>query len=109
MTVENRRTPRFDCRGVAGLQRLPAIGAPISARIENLSEGGCLIELSKPVDLEPDEKVELSFEVFHMPFRILANARAIRSNTMIGFQFCDMGERAKRQLKDLIEELQPPS
>ncbi|MGO9435747.1 MAG: PilZ domain-containing protein [Terracidiphilus sp.] len=108
MSVENRRSPRFDCRGAAGLQRLPAVGTPISARIENLSEGGCLMELSKPVNLELGEKVELSFEVHHMPFRVLGHARALRSETLIGFQFCEISERGKRQLQDLIEELRPP-
>jgi c-di-GMP-binding flagellar brake protein YcgR len=107
MTEENRRTPRYDCKGLADLQQLPAVGTPISAKIENLSEGGCLMAFSKPVSLEVDEKVELSFEVNCIRFRVLALARAPRSNTLIGFQFCGMSERVKRQLKDLIEELQP--
>jgi hypothetical protein len=67
------------------------------------------MELSKPVSLDVDEKVELSFEVHCIRFRVLARARALRSNTLIGFQFYDVSERVKGQLKDLIEELQPYS
>jgi c-di-GMP-binding flagellar brake protein YcgR len=112
MATDKRRTQRVDCGGLAGVQKLPAIEEPIFAKIENLSEGGCLMKLDAPsaahVVLELDEKVELSFEVKQLPFRILARVRVLRSNTMIGFQFCDMSERAKRHLQDLIEELRVP-
>jgi c-di-GMP-binding flagellar brake protein YcgR len=106
MDRENRRSPRFDCRGVAGVQKLPAAGTPTPARIENLSEGGCLMELQGPMMLDENEVVELTFEVHHMTFRVQGQVRAIRSAIHIGFQFRNMSEGRKTQILDLIEELE---
>ena len=109
MASERRRTQRADCEGLAVVQKLPAVGTPIPAKIENLSEGGCLIELDVGTVAEAvlalDQHVELSFEVNQLSFRIRATVRSVRSNTKIGFQFCDMSERARGQLQDLIDEL----
>ena|ERR1700761_1079068 len=109
---EKRQTRRVDCEGLASVQTLPAVGKPICAKIENLSEGGCLMKLEMPsatdAPFELEQKVELKFEVKQMPFRLLAHVKVFRSNTMIGFQFFDISERGKMHLQDLIDELRAP-
>jgi hypothetical protein len=78
---------------------------PVPARITNLSKGGCLIELQRPHSLEHNMTVELAFRVNLLPFRVRVLASWIKSDTVVGFQFATLTERAQRQLEELIEEL----
>jgi hypothetical protein len=102
---ELRRSPRLQCSGLAGIQTLPACEKPCPARIVNLSIGGCLMELEKPLTLAKDEIVELIFCVNQMPFRVRGKVRAIRSEILVGFQFPQLSDRIRRQLEDLVGEL----
>ena len=58
-----------------------------------------------PLPLSENEIVELIFRVNHMPFRVRGQVRAIRSRTVVGFQFPQLSDRVRRQLEDLIGEL----
>lgn len=101
---EKRRYPRIDCAGSAGVQI--AAGEPvIPAKIVNLSAGGCLMVLKKPQPINQDMMVELTFHINHLPFRLRGQAKAVRSDTQIGFQFLQVGDRVRRQIEDLIDEL----
>jgi hypothetical protein len=102
---ELRRSPRLQCAGLAGIQTLPACEKPVPAKIMNLSIGGCLMELERPLTLVIDEIVELIFCVNQMPFRVRGKVRAIRSETLVGFQFPQLSDRVRMQLEDLIGEL----
>ncbi len=102
---ELRRAPRLTCSGLAGIQTLPACEKPFPARIANLSVGGCLMELQEPHSFFMGEIVELIFRVNYKPFRVRGKVRAIRSETLVGFQFPQLSERVRRQLEDLIGEL----
>ena len=102
---EHRHSPRLQCTGIAGIQTLPACEKPCPARIVNLSEGGCLMKSDRPHDLLMDEMVELIFSVNGLPFHVRGKVRAIRSDTVVGFQFPRMSERVRRQLQELIQEL----
>ena len=102
---ELRRSPRLQCSGLAGVQTLPACEKPCPARIINLSIGGCLMELERPLTLALNENVELIFCVNQMPFRVRGKVRALRSETEIGFQFPQLSDRIRRQLEDLVGEL----
>jgi hypothetical protein len=101
---DRRRNPRFGCTGHADV--LLAADAPLlPARIVNVSKGGCLIELQKSQSLDQSTSAELTFKVNCLPFRMRARAAAIRSDTMIGFEFPVLSERVRGQLEELIEEL----
>lgn len=102
---ELRRAPRLQCSGLAGIQTLPACEKPVPAKIMNLSIGGCLMELDRPLTLAIDEIVELIFCVNQMPFRVRGKVRAIRSETTVGFQFPQLSDRVRVQLEDLVGEL----
>ena len=104
MEKEQRRNPRFECKGTASVH----VGddtPPSAARIVNLSAGGCLIVFKKPQNLSQDTIVELTFTVNDMPFRVWGRVRAIRSETEIGFQFPLLSSRVQKRLEDLIEQL----
>jgi hypothetical protein len=105
---ELRRAPRLQCSGVAGIQTLPACNKPCPATIINLSIGGCLMESERPLTLAKNEIVELIFCVNQMPFRVRGRVRAIRSESVIGFQFPQVSDRVRRQLEDLVGELRSP-
>lgn len=102
---ELRRSPRLACEGLAGVQTLPACDKPCPATIMNLSIGGCLMELDRPLSLAINEMVELIFCVNRMPFRVRGRVRFIRSATRVGFQFPQPSERVRRQLEELVGEL----
>jgi len=63
------------------------------------------MELERPLTLAIDETVELIFCVNNWPFRVRGKVRAIRSETLIGFQFPQLNDRIRRQLEDLIGEM----
>lgn len=101
---EKRRFPRIDCSGSAGVQ-LTAGDSVVPAKIVNLSAGGCLMTLKKPQPIARDMMVELTFQLNHLPFRLRGQAKAVRSDRQIGFQFLQVGVRVRRQIEDLIDEL----
>lgn len=101
---DRRRSPRFGCTGHADV--LLAADAPLlPARIVNLSKGGCLIELQKSQKIEKSTSAELTFSVNRLPFRMRVRAAAIRSGTLVGFEFDLLSERVRGQLEELIDEL----
>jgi hypothetical protein len=104
MSWEKRKHPRFECRGTASVQ-IAAGKPPCPAKIVDLSAEGCLLILREQQNLMKDITVELAFEINHLPFRVRAQAKAVRSEKMVGFQFLDLNERARRNLKDLVEEV----
>jgi len=105
---ELRRAPRLQCSGAAGIQTLPACNKPCPATIINLSIGGCLMESERSLTLTKNEIVELTFCVNQMPIRVRGCVRAIRSESVIGFQFPQVSDRVRRQLEDLVGELRFP-
>ncbi len=102
--AEHRQFPRFQCTGTAGVQTVSG-EAFCPATVTNLSVGGCLILFQEPQHLLPGSKVEMRFEINHLPFRMKGQVRVLRSATKIGFSFCQIGERVQAQLEDLVEEL----
>jgi hypothetical protein len=97
-----RHFPRVECTGSASV----AIGEDVlPGTIANLSAGGCMMILQTPQKLAPETKVELTFQVNHLPFRMHGLVKAIRSETRIGFQFVEVNGRTRRELEDLIEDL----
>jgi len=104
MENEKRQHPRFECIGAASLQVLGETDHH-PGKIENLSALGCLIVLKDPRPISVDTKVELTFEVNHLPFRQQAHVRANRADRMIGSQFAPMIPRRRHQLDELLQEL----
>jgi hypothetical protein len=104
---EKRRHQRLGCTGKAKMETPPE-WEPTQGEILDLSMGGCLIDFAVPQQVEPEQKVELTFNVNNLPFHVLAVVKAKRSFTEIGFEFPCLSERIKIQLEELIEELKNP-
>jgi c-di-GMP-binding flagellar brake protein YcgR len=103
-TGEQRRYPRIACSGEAGI-RMAAGESFVPAIVVNLSAGGCLMILEDPQPLPQGMKVELTFQINKLPFRVQGLVKTIRSETRIGFQFSHMDENVRRRLEDLVERL----
>ena len=108
MPNEQRRFPRFTCAGDAELHLLTEEFAR-PAKVHDLSIEGCLLETEKPMQIQPGVKLEISFKVNNLPFRVKAELRAARSATKFGFQFPLLSPRVRGQLEDLIQELMEDS
>lgn len=104
METERRRHSRLRCSGTADVY-LAANGAPYAARVVNLSRTGCLLILRNPQSLARDARVELAFTVNQLPFRVLGEVRAVRSDREFGLHFPALSRRAQMRLEDLVEEL----
>ncbi len=102
--AEQRRHRRLRCSGAAEVY-LAADGAPCAARVVNLSRTGCLLILRSPQSLARDARLELAFTVNQLPFRVLGEVKAVRSDREFGLYFPALSRRAQVRLEDLIEEL----
>lgn len=101
---EWRKSNRYDCMGEAEVILSPAKPA-LAASVLNLSMGGCLVALDKPVQLELDEAVEVLFNVNHTMLRLFGTVRSIRSEYEFGVQFLVGSRLVRWQLEELTQEL----
>ena len=100
-----RRNPRFACNGPAEVLLTPD-GPMLPARILNISAEGALIALQTPRILLPNARVELTFTVRHLLFRVRAEMRAARpGDEEFGFQFLSLSHRMLAQIEDVVQEL----
>ena len=102
---DQRRYPRLRCAGTAEVI-FSFDAEPCPARIADLSVEGCRLILLKPEELENNDRIELTFTVNQLPFRVLGQVKAVRSPTEFGLHFPQLGKTARGRLCDLIEELQ---
>lgn len=103
---ESRKSKRYGYLRGASLQRLPAAAPPAWARIRDVSEGGCLLELDlNRTKLELNEVVELLFGANEDSFRTRAQVRVLRPRNLVGFEFIDVSDRRIGQLREFIREL----
>jgi c-di-GMP-binding flagellar brake protein YcgR len=74
-------------------------------RVANLSLGGCLIHLGNGDGFRKGEAVEMTFCVRQLPVRVQGSVRQPHPGQAIGIEFTMLSERGKRQLRELIVEL----
>jgi hypothetical protein len=97
------RNPRFICGGVAKISVLPSNGIFLSAKIRNLSLGGCCVDT--PVPIECGARAEIVVHVNSSSFRAVGEVRGIRSNSEAGIEFVYLSKGGKDLLADLVAEL----
>ncbi len=102
---EQRRYPRLRCTGTAEVF-MSVNAEPCPARIADLSVEGCRLFLLKPEELENNDRIELTFVINQLPFRVMGQVKAVRSPTEFGLHFPALSKTARGRLGDLIEELQ---
>jgi len=79
------RNPRFSCGGLAKISLLPSNGIFLSAKIRNLSLGGCCVDTSVPI--ECGARAEIVVHVNSSSFRAVGEVRGIHGNSEAGIQF----------------------
>ena len=101
---DRRRHPRFQCSGNAEMRSLSS-GIRAVGKIENLSLGGCRIQVGDRHTFREGENVEMTFTVRQLPLRVQASIRQLHSSDAVGVAFTLLSERGRSQLQALIEEL----
>ncbi len=97
------RNPRFSCGGLAKISVLPSNGIFLSAKIRNLSLGGCCVDT--PVPIECGARAEIVVHVNSASFRAVGEVRGNRGNSEAGIEFVYLSRGGKDLLADLIAEL----
>lgn len=100
-----RRHPRFSCNGPAEV-RLVVDEPPLAARMLSIGARGALVELLEPHAVALNARLELTFTIHHLLFRLRADVREIRPcGLQIGCEFFSLSQRTLLQIQDLVEEL----
>jgi len=97
------RNPRFSCGGLAKISVLPSNGTFLSAKIRNLSLGGCCVDT--PVPIECGARAEIIVHVNSSSFRAVGEVRGVRRNSEAGIEFIYLSRGGKDLLADLVAEL----
>jgi hypothetical protein len=97
------RNPRFSCGGLAKISVLPSNGTFLSAKIRNLSLGGCCVDT--PVPIECGTRAEIVVHVNSASFRAVGEVKGIRGDSEAGIEFVYLSRGGKDLLADLIAEL----
>jgi hypothetical protein len=97
------RNPRFSCGGLAKINVLPSNGIIVSAKIRNLSLGGCCVDT--PVPIESGARAEIVVHVNAASFRAVGEVKGNRRNSEAGIEFVYLSRGGKDLLADLVAEL----
>jgi hypothetical protein len=97
------RNPRFVCGGLAKISLLPSNGLFLSAKIRNLSLGGCCVDT--PVPMECGARAEIVVRVNSASFRAVGEVRGTRANSEAGIEFVYLSRGGRGLLADLVAEL----
>jgi c-di-GMP-binding flagellar brake protein YcgR len=80
-----------------------AISMP--GRILNLSQGGCRLRTEERFTVGIYVRLEAEFYLHGLPFRLAGVSQAVMDKNTIGVRFLDMSERKRKQLTELIAEI----
>jgi hypothetical protein len=96
------RNPRFSCGGLAEISVLPSNGLYLSAKIRNLSLGGCCVDIPEPI--ECGARAEIVVHVNSASFRAVGEVKGVRGNSEAGIEFVYLS-RGGKDLQALINHL----
>jgi hypothetical protein len=100
---DRRRSPRFNCAGLAKISCLPSDGILIPARLRDLSLHGCAVDTVVPIDY--GVRTEIVVCANAASFRALGEVRVIRGSAGAGFEFIQLSTGGKKLLQDLLTDL----
>jgi hypothetical protein len=100
---ERRRSPRFNCSGLAKITRLPSSGIFLPGTIRDLSLGGCSVDTTLPIDF--GVRTEIVVRVNAASFRAVGEVKAIRGASTACMEFVQLSAGGKDLLEDLVTEL----
>ena len=82
------------------------IGSTLRGRILDLSIAGCCIRTDMRFPVGIYTRVETEFRLEGLPFRLGGVIQAIHDRNTVGIRFLDLSERKRRQVMDLIGEIE---
>ena len=106
--VERRSSPRTE---VLGRVALTVPSAPVSARLREISTGGCAVETATPLppgvhhfrlEMDGREPLEISAELVHSTRLSMTGGEGIY---LAGFEFLPQSEPASQALASLVEHI----
>jgi PilZ domain len=100
-SAERRHSPRFACAGRVRMVSLPMEGVCRSAKLRDLSLGGCCLEI--PCPLPCGTRAELVIHVNALNFRVLSLVKVLRGRA-VGMQFLQLTEAGNRALKEVLAD-----
>lgn len=80
-------------------------GSTLPGRIVDLSLTGCRIQTDERFPVGIYTRVETEFRLEGLPFRLGGVIQAIHDRNTVGIRFLDLSERKRRQVLDLIAEI----
>ncbi len=95
--------PRFNCGGLAKINRLPSDGIFLRGKMLDLSLGGCRIATALPI--ERGVRAELVVHVNATSFRAVGEVREIRGESDACIQFVYLSSGGKDMLAAVVAEL----
>ena len=102
---ERRKNARHSCVGTAEILRIQeATGELITARIRNISAGGCYVETQSP--LERGSQLAVVLRVNALKLRVIAEVRFVKIDIKVsaGLEFVGMTAPGLQSLQELIAE-----
>jgi hypothetical protein len=96
---ERRTAPRMRCE--ASVELYPSGQGTIRARIVDLSQGGCFVEM--PIPLPRGTRIKLGLWLGDLKLHADAVVNNSRPGFGIGIQFLDISEEDRQRLKDFLD------
>jgi hypothetical protein len=104
--VENRRSPRYRCKGSA---RLQVIGSTVAiwATFADISMHGCYVEAASPLGV--GTVIGLQLEVNGFRVEATGVVRVAYPSLGMGISFDKISEEDRERLRGLVRSISPPS
>jgi hypothetical protein len=104
--AENRKTPRYKCKGSARLQERGST-APTWATFADISMFGCYVETANP--LRVGTVLGLKLEVNGFRVEATGEVRAAYPSLGMGISFIRISEKDRERLRELVGSISRPS
>jgi hypothetical protein len=82
------------------------IGSTLKGRIQDLSITGCRIRTDEHFPVGIYTRVETEFRLEGLPFRLGGVIQSIHDRNNVGVRFLDLSERKRKQVLELIDEIE---
>jgi hypothetical protein len=82
------------------------VGSRLTGRIVDLSLSGCRIRTDERFPVGIYTRVETEFGLEGLPFRLAGVIQAIHDPHHVGIRFLDVSDRKRKQIEELIEDIQ---
>lgn len=102
---ERRAQTRYHVDNPASISLVRG-GARFPGRIQNLSLNGCCICTFEPISVGIYIRAETEFFLHGFPIRLSGVIQAIHDRRHVGIRFLDVSDRKRRQIEELIAEIQ---